>query len=173
MNIWFFIEQARRWSPENARYMELEARLRLLRLPQMLGSGNFSIELDSILDLHRQAAEKRPHWPFSWANISNIKTLQGDFDEEFDQALINAVTYGPFEQTALDRAIYAGIRAWQRDQLSLDSNRAFLVALANSAELQRGFARSIRNRLQDRGLQDELCEQIPFRSDSGQQRICG
>lgn len=168
-----FIEQARRWSPENARYMELEARLKLLRLPQLLGSDGFTSELESIVELHRRAAEKRPHWPFTWANLSSTKSMQGSFDAEFNSALVNVLTYGPYEQAALDRAIHAAISARQRDLLSSEANQAFLMALANSAEMSAGFARSIRSRLQDRNLLEELCPAIHFHSESGRQRICG
>lgn len=168
-----FIEQARQWSPENARYMELEARLRLLRLPQLLGSDDFTSELEAIVELHRQAAEKRPHWSFSWANLSSAKSMQGELDAEFNNALVNVLTYGPYEQAALDRVINAGISARQRELLSSEANQAFLMALANSAEMPVGFARGIRSRLQNRNLLEELCPAIPFHTESGRQRICG
>lgn len=168
-----FIEQARRWSPESARYMELEARLRLLRLPQLLGSGDFTSELETIVELHRRAAEKRPHWSFSWANLTSAKSMQGEFDAEFNTALVNVMTYGPYEQAALDRVIHAGISAWQRELLSSEANQSFLMALANSAEISAGFARGIRSRLQTRNLVEELCPAIPFHTESGRQRICG
>lgn len=62
--------------------------------------------------LHRRAIELRPRWPYSWASLALMKAYQGQFDQEYLQAIDRAVHFGPWENTVNIHITQAGMMGW-------------------------------------------------------------
>lgn len=166
-----FSNESLAWSPASARYKELQARLKLLQLSSISTVSELNELLDEGLALHRQAVKERPYWPLSWANIVYLKSLKKEYDQEFEQALIATLEYGPYESGALRRLGLAGIRGW--GALSPDIEALVLTAFANSADIDARLSRIIRARLEDRALLETVCPRVNFHSEIGRKRLCG
>ena len=60
------------------------------------------------LDLIRKAVALRPGWPYGWITLAEAKARYSDIDEEFNQALIQAGTLGPWERGVMVRLARLG-----------------------------------------------------------------
>ena len=167
-----FISQARKLSPNSARYMELEAQLRLKRLFD-IPFIDFVQELNIMLDLHSSALEHRPNWPFSWANMVYVKGILREYDTGYEQALNGFMKYGAYEAAGLLRVISISARSGSWQNISEDAREQIYLATANLAELNRNMSRSVRRHLQDQQLLTQFCEETPFYTEQGRSRICG
>ncbi len=80
--------------------------------------------LQQALYHYRQAASRRPTWPYSWAAIAYIKSELGQVDEEMLRAFRLADEYGHLVPRVQLRYYWAGLSAW--DQLP-EADRQQLV----------------------------------------------
>ncbi|WP_415893559.1 hypothetical protein ACMXYN_03755 [Neptuniibacter sp. PT8_73] len=105
-------EGALTWEDTNPEYYELKARVLYYKALVEGVDGAGRDALVNAKQLHIQAAELRPRWPYSWANIVLMKAHMNEFDEEFNQSLLNAEQYGPWEQSVHLTLAHAGAISW-------------------------------------------------------------
>lgn len=99
------IDGALDWYPAYPEYLESKAYLLWLAILREQRSGNEGAQASvsklaqQAAALHREAIENRPNWPYSWSGLVLMKAYQAQYDAEFDQAVANAVRFGPWENT--------------------------------------------------------------------------
>lgn len=67
------------------------------------------------LALHRRAAELRPLWPDTWAEMAVLKLRLGEFDADLDYYLAQADRLGPYTAVVHKAVVQAGFAKLQRD----------------------------------------------------------
>ena len=60
------------------------------------------------LDVYRELIEIRPAWPYYRADFAVAKARAGEFDSEFEQALVDAIRLGPWEKEVLEKVARLG-----------------------------------------------------------------
>lgn len=95
-----------------------------------------SLMLSEAADYFRQAIRLRPSWPYFWANLAAAKADWGIFDQEFRQALRQAVKTGPWEGDIQMRMIRLGFV----EQRNLDRRSRALIdeTLRRALQIQSG-----------------------------------
>lgn len=114
-------------------------------------------------DAYRAAIQARPHWPYAWTALAQIKLELREFDAEFRRALLQAQHLAPWRTDINRRVAEVGLIAWTQidgpqHALVLDAaaraigyssrHRAPLFALAAHA----GQTRVLCSRLRTQGL---------------------
>lgn len=159
------IDKALRWEPRNPEYVELKARILYL---QALNSGLETAGFGKIQEAkyyHLYAIELRPNWPYSWANLVLMKSYLGEFDKEYDEALRNAVTFGPWEQSVHITLAIAAPISWS--SLSKKQKQIF------ASNIERGLVWSvsdIRSVLEAYRKRSVICAYL--KRDEMQKRLC-
>jgi hypothetical protein len=64
-------------------------------------------------DAYRTAIQRRPSWPYAWANLAVVKFRLAELDREFFTALERAVTLGPWEPEIQKTVADLGLAAWK------------------------------------------------------------
>ncbi|MCV6621144.1 MAG: hypothetical protein OIF51_05265 [Cellvibrionaceae bacterium] len=111
-------ESARSWNPYHAEYHDLKAYLLWLailkeqREPQSESQARINSLAQQAIDLHKTAIELRPRWPYSWSGIALMKAYQQKFDQEFEQAVLQAARFGPWENTVNIQLALVGQIVW-------------------------------------------------------------
>lgn len=107
------MERAMFLSPSNPDYLMRMARLHMWReyaAPE--GDPAAASDRHAALKYLREAVRKRPAWPLGWADIALVKRRAGELDDEFVQALTQAVRSGPWEPGVNRAVAEAGLAAW-------------------------------------------------------------
>ncbi len=137
-----FSKQSIKWSPSNPRYKELRARLLIMQAAYLSGNQEVFSSLEQMLDLHREAIQERPQWPFSWANLVVVKGLKQEVDDEYRQALYNAMSYGPYEAGAIQRIARSTANNW--DLMDAEEENLIYRAIANGVQIDSRLARNLK-----------------------------
>lgn len=69
-------------------------------------SGDYFVR--NALDIHRKLIRLRPAWPYYRADFAVAKARAGELDDEFEQALKDAMRLGPWEKEVLDKVARLG-----------------------------------------------------------------
>lgn len=59
-----------------------------------------------------QSINVRPKWPLSWANLALLKYRLGIHDDRFNEAIVNATIFGPWEPSVHSQIAGIGAGAW-------------------------------------------------------------
>lgn len=111
-------DSARAWNPHHGEYQDLKAYLLWLvilkeqREPKAESQARINTLAQEAINLHQAAIKLRPRWPYSWSGIALMKAYQQQFDDQFEQAVHQAVRYGPWENTVNIQIALAGQLAW-------------------------------------------------------------
>lgn len=174
------IDTALGWSPDNASYHELKARVLLYRAllvkeqiqkskdnPEALPalSSDYESNIRQALSLHESALLLRPHWPYSWANKSLMKAYLGEFDDGFVEALKRADEFGPWESSVNLSVLEAGLLGWRQ---LLPETRVIVVAAAERAA-EHHF-KAVRLLLDRYSLRYPVCVQMKRTAE--QKKLC-
>ena len=125
------------WEEGNPQYHELKARtLYYKALVVGLENEKALYFIRQAKNAHLQAIALRPRWPYSWANLALMKAYLSEWGSGFDEALSNAVRFGPWEQSVHLTVAHAGALSWKQ----LTSEQKRLVA----ANVERGIVRDIK-----------------------------
>lgn len=109
------IRTAIEWQENKAEYRDIEALLlyyQALHHYQANDPGGFHTSTLEAIESYRKATLERPNWPYSWANLALMKAAIKQFDPEYEQALIKAVTLGPWENSVNVSVAEAGLLGW-------------------------------------------------------------
>jgi hypothetical protein len=77
----------------------------------------------------KQALKLRPTSPYTWASIVEVMYLQGDIGKAFEQALVTAITLGPWEPEVQRAVANYGLAVW--DEVAPATRDAVATAVAN------------------------------------------
>lgn len=66
------------------------------------------LAIQNALDVHRRLILLRPAWPYYQADFAVAKARAGELDNEFEQALKDAMRLGPWEKGVLDKVARLG-----------------------------------------------------------------
>lgn len=97
---------------------------------QPFGSTDAQPSRQAARDAQRAAVQARPTWPYAWAALAEAKLNLLEFDDEFHQALANALRYGPYRADIQRRVAAVGFIAWP--QLSPHQQTTTLDVAANA-----------------------------------------
>ena len=105
-------KKALEWLPNYPAYHDALAYL--LRLEMLITSD--PIEYDKLaqesIANNKSALKYRPIWPTSYSQIVIVKSLLGEFDEEWHDYYIQAFELGPWDEVNLIQLAEAGIMYW-------------------------------------------------------------
>ncbi len=107
------VDRALRRFPRHPDYLDLAGRLQVLQAsqPGVLGKARREY-LESALAYYRQALSVRPLWPYSWANLLEVKDRLGVVDDEFVLALQRSIETGPWTPRVQLQVVNSGLRYW-------------------------------------------------------------
>lgn len=158
-------DRALSWESENPEYHELKARAlyykALVKGVDDLGKAY----LVSAKQSHDSAAQLRPQWPYTWANMALMKAYLAEFDDEFHQALLNAVQYGPWERSVHLTIAHIGAMSWT----SLSAEQKSIIAANVSRGLKHNY-KGIAFNLDAYKRRNLICAYM--HRDENQQRFC-
>jgi len=61
---------------------------------------------------YRRSIQLQPTWPHAWMDLANVKFRLAEIDQEFYEAVRNAVKYGPWEPGVQAAVVRLGIVLW-------------------------------------------------------------
>jgi predicted Zn-dependent protease len=147
------LNEARELDPGQPNYLEDIARLYEYRaLPLKPNDALAQGYLRQALDYQREAVQRRPGSPYTWANIALLKARLPEPDREFETALRNAARLGPWEPEVQIALADAGFRQW--DALSPETRAALRANAARALRWQDAKLFEIARRT---GRLDVLC----------------
>nr|WP_010133592.1 VpsP family polysaccharide biosynthesis protein [Microbulbifer agarilyticus] len=108
------IARANRLHASNPYQLTLQANVLEWRAYSPVANGGQVVEADyrTALALHKQAAELRPLWPDTWAEMAQAKVRLNEFDAELEQILTRADQLGPYTPAVHLAVIQAGLPHW-------------------------------------------------------------
>lgn len=107
-----------------ASYYEQLGRIHEWRhINRLYGDEEAAQSRQDALEAYRKAIELRPMWPYTWVRLAHVKLRLLSFDDEFDEALRQAVTLGPWRYSVSERIAEIGLIAWAE----LDASQRELV----------------------------------------------
>ena len=161
------LRAARELDPGQPNYLEDLARLYENRaLPLKAGDPLAQRDLRQALEYQREAIQRRPGSPYTWANIALLKAPLPELDGEFERALRNAARLGPWEPQVQIALAEAGFRHW--DALAPETRAALR---ANTARALRWQDAKLFDLARRTGHLDVLCA-IPGVQRSPLARAC-
>lgn len=95
-------ERVLTYSPHNPLFLG-----QLVRIHDWQGS-NDDLAVQNALDIYRQLILLRPAWPYYRADFAVAKARAGELDNEFKQALLDAMRLGSWEKDVLDKVARLG-----------------------------------------------------------------
>ncbi|GAA0691888.1 hypothetical protein GCM10009104_18600 [Marinobacterium maritimum] len=107
------------------------------------------------LTAYRQAAQLRPLWPHTWAQLAYIKLRLLEFDKEFDQALLQADRLGPWRMSVQAQLAEIGMIAWP--QLDQQQRRSVWMSLQKTLMYDAARTRPLVQLARDAGLYRQMC----------------
>lgn len=147
------LDEARALDPGQPNYLEDIAHLYEYRaLPLKPGDALAQGYLRQALDYQREAVQRRPGSPYTWANIAQLKARLREPDREFETALRNAARLGPWEPAVQIALADAGFRHW--DTLAPETRAALRANAARALRWQDAKLFEIARRT---GRLDVLC----------------
>ncbi|WP_067869653.1 hypothetical protein [Neptuniibacter marinus] len=153
------------WEARNPEYVELKGRVLYYRALALGLDDQGLVDISRAKTLHQQALELRPRWPYSWANLVLMKSYLKEFDEEYHQALINSLKFGPWEKSVHLTLSHAAALSWRA--LSLEQKRLF------AKNIERGIVRNmpeIRSILSVYNRKSSICAYL--KRDPIQNKLC-
>lgn len=119
-----YLDSALLQDPSHPDYLEDMAQLyHWTILQQGLSGDKLRRNLAIASDFYQQAIQRRPAWPYAWANYALAKAQLRDWDDSFRHALRQAIQLGPWEPAVQKAVVEAGLISWRE----LDSNDQALV----------------------------------------------
>lgn len=110
------------------------------------------------LQAFRQATSVRPSWPYAWSGLAYAKMIAGEYDQEFQQALQQAVHYGPTRIGINRRIAEIGLISWP--QLDAEQRALVLEQASRTARYGRANRTQMFNVAADVGRVELLCEHL-------------
>ncbi len=92
----------------------------------------------------RLASSLRPTWPVAWANLALVKSALGSSDEEFSQAIGNAMRLGKAYPVIYVPVIEAAISQWQQLSNQLRSRVLYQIKIALGSKVRLDILNVIR-----------------------------
>jgi len=158
-------DRALSWENENPEYHELKARALYYKALVRGVDGLGRAYLVSAKQSHVYAAALRPRWPYTWANMALMKAYLEEFDDEFNQALLNAVQYGPWERSVHLTIAHMGAMSWP----NLSAEQKNIIAANVSRGLKHNYKGMALN-LDAYKRRNLICAYM--HRDENQQRFC-
>jgi len=85
------------------------------------------------IDYYERAARLRPAWSWVWINLAHVRwELYQDSDDDYHQALIHAMHFGPWERGVQRWVVDLALDTW--GSLSPDASHAILAMIDRSIE---------------------------------------
>ena len=159
------VDSALGWESGNPEYLELKARVLYYRALITNMSDDGLADIAAAKALHLQAIQLRPRWPYSWANLVLMKSYLNEFDEEYQEALSNAVRFGPWEQSVHLTLSHAAALSWA--SLTKEQKRVY------AGNIERGIIRnmgSIRSTIDAYQKRSPICAYL--KRDATQKKFC-
>jgi hypothetical protein len=99
--------------PTHPTYLHRMGRLYHIRMvSRYFELDEFKALGDKAKQYYRDSTGMRRTWPATWANLALVKKDLIEFDEEMDEAIRNAVTYGPWEPDVHRMIAIVGLSRW-------------------------------------------------------------
>ena len=97
--------------PSNPAYLHRLGRLSVIRMSM---KRNQRSELGREgLDYFERSILVRDQWPPTWSSLASLKHRLGEHDARFNEAFVNATTYGPWEPGVHSQIAGVGVGAWK------------------------------------------------------------
>ncbi len=112
-------------------------------------AGAYRLALDHL----RSSIQRRPAWPYAWAELARVKLRLRELDAEFDHAVRQAARLGPWESGV--QLALAQIAMQADSRLTPQARRAALGVMGNALKWQE---REIANLAVRSGRLDLLCD---------------
>jgi len=140
----------------NGAYLDTLGRVHEWRhFPLAIGIAEARPSREAARDAYRQAVASRPLWPSSWSRLAMAKMKLREFDDEFDQALRNSLTLGPWRVAINYQAARLGLTAWH--ELGAEQRVLVLDAIGRLAEQAPQMAKLSVVYSRKVGLADTVC----------------
>lgn len=110
------------------------------------------------LAAYRAAVEARPTWPDSWARLAHAKLNLLEFDAEFDHALLQASTLGPWRIGINRELTEIGLTTWP--QLDAAQQAAIIESARRAVAYGPTEARRTYQLADHTGMTDLLCSRL-------------
>lgn len=146
------INTALSWDSSNPEYLEIKARLLYYQALNRMRAAAATYPNELFIEaasLHRKALETRPTWPYSWANLALMKSFSTELDDEFNQAVLNANKFGPWELPVQLTLAQIGARHWasltpvQRAVIAANVHRSLRYQFKEVAEVLDAYQQRI------------------------------
>jgi len=139
-------------SPGNPDYLALLGNLYEWRVAnKSLNSQETALEVIAdyrmALEFYRRALKQRPAYAFYWANIAVVKSILGEVDQEYYQAIERALVLGPWEPGVQLKIADATLGVWYllddngwdkmltNVERGLESNPTKMMTIAKQAQV--------------------------------------
>jgi len=113
------------------------------------------------IQYYTQVTQLRPAWPYGWMNLALAKARLGQFDRDFQHALMQLLITGPWEKKILPPILQLGLFSWSH--LKTD-NQQRLLDYFLQAQAQR--TSDVQRVVQSFGKMDLYCHLV---AEKGQQ----
>ena len=165
------IQSAIKKTPNNPEYREYLARLYFLSAIDVYNKDNnnlkaFRADLVNAYIQHKTALKHRPQWPYSWANLALIKAHLQQYDNEFENAIINAEKFGPWEIASNQAIAMAGLTGW--NSISADLQTKTVAAIERTYQQDKRIAKNLMTTYR---LTSQICEKVTLIRLS-QDKVC-
>lgn len=110
------------------------------------------------LDAYRAAVEARPTWPDTWVRLAHTKLYLLDFDAEFDHAMLQASTLGPWRIGINRELTDIGLTAWP--QLDTTQRAVTLEAARRTVAYSSNDAKRAEQLANHTAMTEVLCQSL-------------
>lgn len=110
------------------------------------------------LAAYRAAVEARPTWPDSWARLAHAKLNLLEFDAEFDHALLQASTLGPWRIGINRELTEIGLTAWP--QLDAAQQAAIIESARRAVAYSSNDAKRAEQLANHTAMTEVLCQSL-------------
>ncbi|MBV1790206.1 hypothetical protein KQ940_19295 [Marinobacterium sp. D7] len=122
------------------------------------GSELADASRERALEGYRASVEARPLWPHTWVQLAFVKLRLLEFDDEFDRALVQAFTLGPWRMNVQAQLAEIGMIAWP--QLTPEQKAATWESMERTLRYSSQRARPLQDLAKRAGLYNELCAAV-------------
>ncbi|KEA64210.1 hypothetical protein ADIMK_1456 [Marinobacterium lacunae] len=124
-------------------------------LSQPFGADSAQASRERALEGYRASVKARPLWPYTWTQLAFIKLRLLQFDDEFDQALVQAFKLGPWRMNVQAQLAEVGMITWP--QLNPEQKASTWESLERTLRHSPQRARVLQDLAKRAGLYNELC----------------
>ncbi len=125
---WTLLGYARKLNPLHAEYPFYQAYFSHNRaLGSRESAENPPDDRTRSLDYFYPALRQRPHWGYVWAQLAEMRLVNGEGDEETFGALEKALIFAPYEPFVLHISLKVGFTFWDRLDNGLRQKLIFAV----------------------------------------------